>query len=108
MKKVYLSLDDIDLGYLTKSEDLFQFVADEVAIKEAEQTNPLAMKLFKLNRKGKMFFDELPNVFRKFLVSNLRKDIISKADIIEEDNDFERLFKLAGLNMMNITFKIHQ
>lgn len=106
MKKVFLSLDDIDLGFLCEVKQGFQFVANEENMEKL--LNEDAMIFFKLNKNGSKFFEEIPVPFANFLVSDERKDLFEKANILEEDGEFERLFKLANLNMMKINFKIHQ
>lgn len=108
MKKVYLSLDEIDLGYLVKAEKSYLFIANESGIEEAFIKNPIAMKFFKLNRDGEQSFDVMPPMFSQFLLEVSRKDLCEKAQIKEDDCEFEKLFKIAGLKIMPINFKIHQ
>ena len=108
MNKVYLSLNEKDLGYLVEGTHCFKFVADEDVIVYLKNENPLAMLMFKLNKSGKQEYEYIPAPFSRFLAAKNRKDIIEKANIQEEDSQFECLYKLAGLDMMEINFKIHQ
>lgn len=108
MNKVYLSLNDIDLGFLVEGTNCFNFVAYEDAIAYLKKENPFAMLMFKLNKSGEKIYEYIPAPFSRFLVAKNRKDIIEKAGIKEMDSQFECLYKLAGLNMMEINFKIHQ
>ena len=105
--KVFLSLDEIDLGYLIQTQNEYKFVANETGIEEANRLNSIAMTLFKLNKTGEQIFDEIPHVFSQFLVADSRKDLCEKAQIKEDDCEFEKLFKIAQLNIMKINFNIH-
>ena len=108
MTRVYLSLNNNDLGYLIKSNNKFKFVAFEDAVEMAKQQTPLAMMMFKLNKTGTKLYDSIPAPFSRFLITRSRKDLIEKANLLEQDGQFEALYKLAGLDMMEINFKIHQ
>lgn len=108
MNKVYLSLNNNDLGYLTCQNDKFKFVAFEEEIKKAKEENPLAMMMFKLNQTGSKTYVSIPAPFSRFLIARSRKDLMEKANLCETDSQFEALYKLAGLKMMEINFKIHQ
>ena len=108
MKKIYLSLDEIDLGYLIEDELSFKFVAHKDNILRAHQENPFIMKMFKLNTAGTKTYSQIPEPFSRFLISNSRKDLFEKANILDQDSQFDKLYKLASLNMMAINFKIHQ
>lgn len=108
MNKVYLSLNEKDLGYLVEGTHCFKFVADKDVIAHLEEENPLAMLMFKLNKCGEQEYEYIPAPFSRFLAAKNRKDIIEKADIKETDSQFDCLYKLAGLDMMEINFKIHQ
>ena len=106
--KVYISLNGLDLGYLTETNQGFEFVAYENNIELAEKENLIVMNMFKVNKCGKKTYSAIPEPFSRFIVSEARHDLIEKANIKIEDNQFARLFKLAGLNMVQINFKIHQ
>lgn len=108
MKKVFISFDEIDLGYLIETEKSYMFVANEQGILNAQEKNPIAMSLFKLNKTGKQNYEAMPHMFSQFIVTDSRKDICDKAKINTDDSQFEKLFKIAGLNIMKINFKIHQ
>lgn len=108
MKKIYLSLNSFELGYLTRCGEGFEFVANQNEINQAKNENNMTMNLFNLNCFGKKKYENIPQVFKQFDISKERTDVINKANISENDDYFERLFKLAGLNSMPINFKIHQ
>ena len=108
MKKVYLSLDEIDLGYLVQTDQSYLFIANEDGVNEAITTNPVAMKFFNLNKIGEKSYQQIPHLFAQFLLASSRNDLCEKAKFNETDDEFEKLFKLAGLNIMQINFKIHQ
>ncbi|MBQ8615414.1 MAG: hypothetical protein IJ415_02490 [Clostridia bacterium] len=108
MKKIYLSIEEIDLGYLIETDLGFEFVANKDGVLKAEKENSIVMIMFKLNKTGTNTYSQIPEPFSKFLISNTRKDLIEKANISEQDSQFEKLYKLAGLDMMQINFKIHQ
>lgn len=108
MKKIYLSLDEMDLGYLIEDKKAFVFVANEEGVNSAQEKNPIAMQFFSLNRTGKKVFLKMPHTFSQFLITDSRKDLMLKANIDDEDSQFEKLFKLAELNLMKINFRIHK
>ena len=108
MNRVYLSLNNNDLGYLMSSNNKYKFVAFEDVIAMAIKQTPLAMMMFKLNKTGTKTYESIPAPFSRFLIGRNRKDLIEKANLSEQDSQFEALYKLAGLDMMEINFKIHQ
>ena len=108
MEKVFLSYKSTKLGFLCRNEQGFCFVANETAIKKLQQKNPMLMKTFSLNLSGAEVYSKLPYLFSQFIPSNERVDLLNKAEIVEQDDDFDKLYKLAGLNLMNINFKIHR
>lgn len=107
MKKIYISFEDLELGCLFKINNEIMFSADEQAIQKMEENNPIATTFFKLNKQGQQKYQIIPEPF-SFFLSNTRKDIIEKANIQEEDDEFEKLFKIAGLNLMPQIFRIYQ
>ena len=108
MEKVFLSYKSIKLGFLCRDEHGFCFVANETAIKKLQQKNPILMKTFSLNLSGAEIYSNLPCLFSQFIPSKERVDLLNKAGIIEGDDDFAKIYKLAGLNLININFKIHR
>ena len=108
MKKIYLSLNSVDLGYLIQTTSGFKFIENEHAITNLKQDDLLTFQLFNIQTLSKQAFTEIPKIYQKFLPSKERKDLIKKANILETDSNFDKLYKLAGLNVMAINFKIHQ
>ena len=108
MKKVFLSFKSTTLGYLCKDKMGFCFYADETKIKKVQKKYPILMKMYTLNVSGAEIYARLPNLFANFLPSKERVDLITKAGIIDSEDEFEKLYKLAGLKIININFKIHR
>ena len=106
MEKIYLRFKSTTLGYLCRDEMGFRFFADETRIKRVQKRYPILMKMYTLNVSGAEIYARLPNLFANFIPSKERTDIITKAGIVDSDDDFEKLYKLAGLNLVNINFKI--
>ena len=106
MRKIYLSYKSVKLGYLCKEEKWFRFYADEENIKKLKKKCPILMKTYTLNVSGAEIYARMPDLFSKFIPSNERVDLLNKAGVVDGDDDFEKLYKLAGLNMVSINFKI--
>lgn len=107
-KKIYLKIDKINLGYLIESFGGYTFCANEDGIEKAEQKHMIAMKLFNLNKSGCCEYVDLPYEYAQFMPSTERSDIYEKAKISYYDSDFEKLFKIAGINHMPINFYLAQ
>ena len=108
MKRIYISFNNMDLGYLIEKDNKFVFVADDYGMAQFESLNPICFKMFSLNKNGEKEYNSMPKEYANFLISNERKDLMLKAGIVEQDNHFERLYKLSALEMMAKPFKIHQ
>jgi len=108
MDKVVLKIKEIELGFLVKEQSDFIFIANESNIKLAYKKYPLLMRMFTLNEKGKKDYKFLPYPFSLVRDSFLRSDIIIKADLKEDDDDFVKLFKVAGLDLEIPNFIICQ
>ena len=108
MKKIYLAFKSTTLGYLCREEQGFRFYANEQSIRKIAQKNPILMRTFSLNISGNELYMNIPNLFSQFIPSKERVDLIKKAEIIETDDEFEKLYKIAGLNLVAINFKIHR
>lgn len=106
MIKIYLSLDEFTLGYLSEKDGGYIFHASSEDIKEATKKYPIKMKFFTLNKSGIKEYKNIPNHYIQYLDNIDRKDIVEKAKILESDTDFQRLHKLTKLNLNVINFKI--
>ena len=106
--KIFIEFNKTSLGFLTKTEEGFDFVAFANEIEKLETENSIVFKMFNLNKKGTKSYSHIPSFFRKFLPSKERMDLMKKANIKETDSEFDKLFKLAGLNSMAINFKLRQ
>lgn len=108
MKKVFLSIGDITLGYLCEKNEGYMFHASSDSIKEATKNYPIKMKFFTLNKSGINEYPKIPNHFIQYLENVDRIDIVEKAGIVDGDSDFIKLYKVAGLKCQPINFKISQ
>lgn len=108
MAKIILGIEDIELGYLSARGGKYIFYANGDEVVRARREYELDMLLFDLNDRGMTIFDTIPYPFSKFMAGTGRADLIKKAGIKESDDDFIRLYKLAGLKLMRQNFSIAQ
>lgn len=108
MKRIALTINELELGYLSDYNGKYMFNANSEIINKAKEQYPIDMLLFSLNTTGMETYNELPYPFTQFMSGVVRADIINKAKILDEDTDFMKLFKLAGLKLMRENFEIHQ
>ncbi len=66
----------------------------------------ITMRLYNLRNSKDLRSKELFQIFRDILKDNSRHDIYQEAEIKESDNDFEKLCKLAKLNLTKRLFYI--
>ena len=64
------------------------------------------MLLFTLPEKLVTNLDEIPAMYREYLQSTDRGDIVENAKIDSDDSDFVKLYKIAQLHPNRINFKI--
>lgn len=107
MKKIRLLVVDLELGYL-KEDNGYVFVANEKNIVQAKKDYLIQMRRFSLNESGLGLYNQVPPIFNDFLSGTNRQDIIEVAGIDKDDSDFEKLYKLAGIDMMPNVFDIKQ
>lgn len=108
MKKVLLYIGEYHLGYLKEDKDGMTFCSDNQNIKKAQEHFPVQMRLFKLNTKGNVLYNVLPYPFSMCRDAFTRNDLCIKANINSFDTDFEKLYKISGLDMDLGCFKIIQ
>jgi len=99
MKKILFKIDDLVLGALAYDKNKYVYVANNKDILKAKKAYPLEMRFYKLNIDGAMSFDILPYPFNEYLSYTAREDLSLKAGITSSDSDFDRLYKLAGLDI---------
>lgn len=107
MAKIILSIEDIEIGYLLQRGEKYLFCANQDGIVRAKDEFPIEMALFKLNESGMIVYDSIPFPFNTFLSGAYREDLMKKAGIVDEDDDFQRLAKLSKLTLMRENFDIH-
>lgn len=89
------------LGILTYKEPQYIFV------KNNNFSNKNMLEHIGLNDKDEYYSRNLFTFFYKFIPSNERMDVVEKAGIkIEEDNEYEKLKKVAKLNLNKNQFWI--
>jgi hypothetical protein len=103
-----LSIEDCDLGYLKRVEGKYSFFANASGIKSAKEKYPYDMKLFNLCEAGAVLLDEIPYPYTEYLSCCDRLDIKNKAKILDSDDNFEKLYKIAGLEIERVHFTIKQ
>lgn len=106
MKKIYLYLEEIPLGYLIEVEGAYSYYADRENVLLAKEKYPIQMKLYNLNDGGMKDFESIPHLFSVYLDGATREDIIKSAGIEKDDSDFTKLYKLAELDFHPINFSI--
>ena len=106
MKKINLYVRDLLLGHLQENEGLFAFVPHETNIKLARQKYPLEMRAFKLNSSKVVCDKVMPYPFSSFLESTGRIDLIEKVGIEKNQSNFEKLYRLASLDLEYPIFRI--
>ena len=108
MLKVLLYVHEIELGYLTEIDKGYVFKADAGNVAKAKKEYPIEMKRFTLNSADNGLYREVPPIFDEFLGYTSRQDLIEEAGIDKFDTDLEKIYKLAGLDMMTPVFEIRQ
>lgn len=108
MSRISLNIEDIELGYLIERGNKYVFCANGNEVNRAKVEYPIDMILFNLNATGMQVYDDIPYPFTTFVSGTYRSDLMEKAGINQNDSDFVRLYKLAGLTMMRENFEIHQ
>lgn len=107
MPKISLNIEHIELGYLSERGGKYIFSANGDEVNRARKEFPIDMMLFNLNATGMQVFDDIPYPFNSFLSGVNREDIMQKAGINVEDNDFVKLYKLSKLIIVRENFEIH-
>ena len=108
MGKIGLYLQEFYLGQLFMSGDEYIFEPNLNDILLAKSKFPLAMKCFDLDSEKSKQSSDLPQIFLNFNNYTYRQDIIEKTGILESDDMFVRLYKLASLEMMTGNFILKQ
>lgn len=104
--KIGISLKDKCLGYLEEVENGYIFYADVKEIAYCKIQYPIEMLMFNIPEKMVVKMSELPAVCREYLQGADRQDIIERANILSDDSDFVKLYKIASINPEVINFKI--
>lgn len=108
MKKIFIKLDNISLGYLIENQNKYFFHANEKNIADTTKRNPIIMKFFTLNTSGVQEYSEIPNHFLQYLECLQQKELVQQAQINDNDNLFTKLYKISELNLAPINFTISQ
>ena len=93
MKKVVLKLYDLNLCEFFDNEGELSKKENEKEIKTAKEKYPFNMREYKNGISG--FVYPIENYFNAIN----RKDIIKEANIKETDTVFEKIYKVAGLEI---------
>lgn len=108
MLKVKLFVHELELGCLTEIDKGYVFAANKVDIDKAFKMYPIEMRRYELVKSGTVLYRDVPPVFDEFLGYTHRGDLMERAGITSADSDLERIYKLAGLDMMSTIFTIKQ
>lgn len=102
---LYLYYREFNLGELKFLSDIYFWLPNSNNINLANNKYPAGMDLFFLPS-NKTAFNNVPAHFNSFLLSASREDLIKKANITNEDNNFNKLLKLSNLEFYNQDFVI--
>ena len=107
--EIRLMIDEIELGLIKFIGGKYWFFANSDNIKKAQQKKPVEMKFYSLPHEG-MISSNLPFDFlSEHIAAFNRKDLIKAAGIEEGDSEFEKLYKLAGVEFVeNQIFKLEK
>ena len=108
MRRINLYMLDIEVGYLNECNNSYEFTANSFGLNEVSEKYPFQLRMFKLNREGTKVYNELPYPFNEFLGYVGRRDLDEKAGINQNDSDFDKIYKLAALDMVTPVFSIKQ
>ena len=108
MIKIKLFVGDIELGYLTEIDKGYVFSANKTKIAKAKKEYPIQMRRFELNERDMGLYKNIPSIFDEFVSCQNRADIIEKAGLEPTDSEFEKLYKIAGLDFFTNAFNIKQ
>ena len=95
MKKIILKLYDFELAEIVDNEELL-VLDNKENIEKARKMYPLNMREYRKGLSGYVY--PIENYFNALN----RNDIILEAKINESDRVFEKLYKVAGLNIQPI------
>lgn len=88
------------VGILTYKEPQFIFVKND------KFSNPELVKHIGLKDKNEYYSNRLFTFFLRFIPQKTREDIVTKAGIIESDNEYDVLKKVASLDLNRNQFWI--
>ena len=108
MQKLNLFIFDFNLGQLLYESGEYIFDPNKENIKKAHKQYPIQMIPIINNLLYSKEYNFLPYPFDEFLGYTNRLDIKENAGILDSDSDFEKLYKLAGIDMITPIFTITQ
>jgi len=108
MLKVKIFVKDLELGCLTEIDKGYVYAANKSGISNAFKKYPIEMRRYNLVKSGTVRYKDVPPIFDEFLEYTNRVDLIERAGINSLDTDIEKIYKLAGLDMMSTVFTIKQ
>lgn len=106
MEKVGLYVGELCLGSLVFAEGKFVYSRNLDNEKAAYEKFPVDMMLYPFKGEEVEKFDRLPYPFSNYIGAMAREDLKAKADILESDTLFEKLYKLSKLNFVRENFVI--
>lgn len=106
MKQVYLTFKGIELGFLTEEKGAYIWVPKKEGIQEFYEKYEAATDLLLLSAIEPEVYSVIPKHFNQFVESAKRPDLAKDAGIVENDSDFEKLYKMAALDYFNDEFCI--
>ena len=106
MKQIFLKFRDLELGYLTKKDDLFVWVPNTKDLQTFFTDYSAMSDMFFLNSEHPQTYDVIPPHFDEYLEGANRSDLAKKANISASDDDFTKLCKLATLTFFGQDFII--
>ena len=108
MGKIKLFINEYYLGNFYVIEDEYIYEPNEVGVLLAKRDYPLQMRTYTLGHESLLEMDVMPEPFLTFYNYSFRQDLIEKANIEDHDTPFNRIYKLAGLELLTGNFTIKQ
>lgn len=103
MKTIGVYYKDIKLGELSQVNSKYIYKANKNNINKAHKLGYLTF-LYKCD--DNFISEELPYSLQNFIPTEKQIELIETANILDNDNDFEKLYKIAKLNFEKPDFHI--
>ena len=104
---IELYYKDILLGTLKKEQQKYIYTSSDT--ENLATINYFLIDYLPISNSKNRIFEKLPDPFATMYKEiKLRPDLIAKADIKNEDDEYEVLYKYAGIKQGNVEYSIKQ